>query len=257
VDMGSGIGQTLREARAGRGVELAEVERVTKIRVKYLRAMEEDRWEVLPGDAYARGFLSTYASYLGLDHRALVDEYKRDHERVDEVYHVPQELTRRGAVRKPSRGPRAAVLLGLLAAAALGAVVIVGLTGDSSDDGPDRDRSRSGNQGGGAATAPSAAEPRADEPSELSLRLRSTGAVWVCLVDDRGQVLIDGQTLTVDEERGPFEAKAFKATFGNGSVRVEVDDEPLRVPALAEPLGYRISSQGLSELGLSARPDCL
>ncbi|MGH2986186.1 MAG: helix-turn-helix domain-containing protein, partial [Solirubrobacterales bacterium] len=47
----SGIGQTLREARAGRGIELDEAERVTKIRIKYLRAMEEDRWEVLPGDA--------------------------------------------------------------------------------------------------------------------------------------------------------------------------------------------------------------
>jgi cytoskeleton protein RodZ len=255
--MGSGIGQTLREARAGRGIELGEVERVTKIRIKYLRAMEEDRWEVLPGDAYARGFLATYASFLGLDSRALVDEYKRDHERVDEVQQVPQELPRRGAVRRPSRGPRPAVLLGLLAVAAVGAVAVVGLTGDSGDDGPERDRTREGNGGRAAAAAPSGPEPRADEPSEHSLLLRSTGTVWVCLVDDRGRVLIDGQTLTLDEERGPFEAKAFEATFGNGSVRIEVDDEPLRVPALAEPLGYRIGSDGLSELGLSARPDCL
>lgn len=255
--MASGIGQTLHEARAARGIELDEVERVTKIRVKYLRAMEEDRWEVLPGDAYARGFLSTYASFLGLDGRALVDEYKRGHEPVDEVQQVPQELPRRGAVRKPSRRPRAAVVVGLLGAAALGAVLILGLTGDSSDDGPDRDRARGGNEGGGAATAPSAAAPRAAEPRGVSLRLRSTGTVWVCLVDDRGRVLIDGQTLTVDEERGPFEAKAFEATFGNGSVRLEVDDEPVRVPALAEPLGYRIASRGLRELDLTARPDCL
>ena len=254
--MGSGIGQTLREARAARGIELGEVERVTKIRVKYLRAMEEDRWEVLPGDAYARGFLSTYASFLGLDGRALVDEYKRAHEPVEQFQPVPQELPRRGAVRKPSRRPRATVVVGLLGAAALGAVLILGLTGDSSDDGPDRDRARGGN-GGGGATAPSAPAPRVAEPQGVSLRLRSTGTVWVCLVDDRGRVLIDGQTLTVDEERGPFEAKAFEATFGNGSVRLEVDDEPVRVPALAEPLGYRIASRGLSELDLSARPDCL
>jgi cytoskeleton protein RodZ len=254
--MGSGIGQKLREARAGRGIELDEVERVTKIRSKYLRAMEEDRWEVLPGDAYARGFLSTYASFLGLDHRALVDEYKRDHERVDEVQQVPQELPRRGAVRKASPRPRAAVVLGLLAAAALAAVIVAGLSGDSNDDGTDRERARGGNDAG-AAAAPAATKPRADEPSKHSLLLRSTGTVWVCLVDNRGRVLIDGQTLTVDEERGPFEAKAFEATFGNGSVRIELDDEPLRVPALPEPLGYRIASGGLSELGLSARPDCL
>jgi cytoskeleton protein RodZ len=255
--MESGIGQSLREARAARGIELDEVERVTKIRVKYLRAMEEDRWEVLPGDAYARGFLSTYARFLGLDDRALVDEYKRGHEPVDEVQHIPQQLPRRGAVKKPASAPRAAVVVGLLGAAALGAVLILGLTGDSSDDGPDRNQARGGNERSGDATAPSAAAPGAAESQGVSLRLGSTGTVWVCLVDDRGRVLIDGQTLTVDEERGPFEAKAFEATFGNGSVRLEVDDDPVRVPALAEPLGYRITSGGLRELDLSARPDCL
>ncbi|MGH2800955.1 MAG: helix-turn-helix domain-containing protein [Solirubrobacterales bacterium] len=254
--MGSGIGQTLREARAGRGIELDEAERVTKIRIKYLRAMEEDRWEVLPGDAYARGFLSTYASFLGLDHRRLVDEYKRGHEQVDEVQQVPQELPKRGTVRRGPTMPRAAVLVGLLGAAALGVVLILGLTGNSDDEAPDRNRARSGNEGG-ASTKPSAAAPRDAEPEGVSLRLRSTGTVWVCLVDDRDRALIDGQTLTVGEERGPFEAKAFEVTFGNGSVRLEVDDEPVRVPALAEPLGYRIASGGLSELGLSARPDCL
>jgi cytoskeleton protein RodZ len=253
--MASGIGQKLHEARAARGIELDEIERVTKIRIKYLRAMEEDRWEVLPGDAYARGFLSTYASFLGLDQRALVEQYKRDHEPTDEVHRVPQELPRRGAVRRSSPGRRAAAVLGVLAAAALVAVIVVGLTSDSSDDGTGPERARGGNDSG--AAPPAEAEPRPEEPSRHSLLLRSTGTVWVCLTDDRGRVLIDGQTLTVDEERGPFEAKAFEATFGNGSVRLELDDEPLRVPALAEPLGYRIASGGLSELSLSTRPDCL
>jgi hypothetical protein len=61
--MAPGIGQRLREARIRRGIELSRVEQVTKICAKYLCAMEEDRWELLPGHAYARGFLSTYAGF--------------------------------------------------------------------------------------------------------------------------------------------------------------------------------------------------
>ena len=69
------IGESLHEARARRGIELIDVERATKIRVEYLRAMEEERWELLPGAAYARGFLRTYGNFLGLDGQALVEEY--------------------------------------------------------------------------------------------------------------------------------------------------------------------------------------
>ena len=61
------VGQVLREARSERGIKLSEVERVTKIREKFLLAMEEERWEALPAPVYARSFLSAYARFLGLD----------------------------------------------------------------------------------------------------------------------------------------------------------------------------------------------
>jgi Helix-turn-helix domain len=70
--MAGAIGEALREARIRRGIELGEVERVTKIKIKYLRAIEEEQWQLLPAPAYARGFLSTYARFLELDDRALV-----------------------------------------------------------------------------------------------------------------------------------------------------------------------------------------
>jgi cytoskeleton protein RodZ len=69
------IGNSLREARARRGIEFAQAEQVTKIRVKYLRALEEERFDVLPSDTYVRGFLRTYADYLGLDGQLYLDEY--------------------------------------------------------------------------------------------------------------------------------------------------------------------------------------
>ena len=58
----AGSAATLREARNRRKVDLSEVEAATKIRVRYLRAIENEEWDVLPGGAYTRGFIRTYAS---------------------------------------------------------------------------------------------------------------------------------------------------------------------------------------------------
>ena len=68
--MASGVGTILREARNRRKVELAEVEAATRIRVRFLRAIEDEEWDVLPGGVYTRGFIRTYASFLGPRRRA-------------------------------------------------------------------------------------------------------------------------------------------------------------------------------------------
>lgn len=69
------IGSSLREARERQKLELPQVERATHIRSKYLAALEDERFDVLPGLAYTKGFLRTYADYLGLDGQRFVDEY--------------------------------------------------------------------------------------------------------------------------------------------------------------------------------------
>jgi cytoskeleton protein RodZ len=69
------IGSSLRKARMRQGLELSQIERDTRIRAKYLLALEDDRFEALPGLAYTKGFLRTYADYLGLDAQRFVDEY--------------------------------------------------------------------------------------------------------------------------------------------------------------------------------------
>jgi transcriptional regulator with XRE-family HTH domain len=69
------IGNALRAVRERRGLELAEVERETRIRERYLAALEEERFELLPARAYAKGFLRVYADYLGLDGRLIVEEF--------------------------------------------------------------------------------------------------------------------------------------------------------------------------------------
>ena len=70
------IGTTLREARVRRKLTLQQVEDDTKIRVKYIQAMENEDFEVMPGSTYVKGFLRTYAAYLGLDADVIIDEYR-------------------------------------------------------------------------------------------------------------------------------------------------------------------------------------
>ena len=69
------IGDTLREARRRRGLELPACEAGTKIRAKYLVALEEEQFEIMPEPTYVRGFLRTYAEFLGVDPRPLLEEY--------------------------------------------------------------------------------------------------------------------------------------------------------------------------------------
>src|SRR5579871_362187 len=75
----AGIGETLREARVRAHLDIVDLEARTKIRGKYLRALEDEEWALLPGYTFVKGFLRTYADMLGLDGRALVDEFKRQY----------------------------------------------------------------------------------------------------------------------------------------------------------------------------------
>src|ERR687884_259344 len=69
------IGSSLREARVRQGLDFPELEAATKIRGKYLRALEDEDFAQLPAQTYVKGFLRTYADYLGLDGQLYVDEF--------------------------------------------------------------------------------------------------------------------------------------------------------------------------------------
>jgi cytoskeletal protein RodZ len=70
------LGEVLRTAREGKGVDLARVERDTKIRERYLSALERGEYRDLPGAVYTKGFLRNYGAYLGLDPEYLIDLYR-------------------------------------------------------------------------------------------------------------------------------------------------------------------------------------
>ena len=89
------IGATLREARMRQRIDISEIESETKIRAKYLRALENEEWDLLPGPTYVKSFLRTYAEALGLDGKLLIEEYKLRHERLSDVEMQPIRPPRR------------------------------------------------------------------------------------------------------------------------------------------------------------------
>jgi Helix-turn-helix domain len=123
------IGNTLREARLRRALDIADCESATKIRAKYLRALEEEQFEVLPGPTYVKGFLRTYAEYLELDGRLVLDEYESRSARSDHPHHPDGDPTRRRAKRRRNREGRV-----LLVASSLVLVASTGLWVGFADD---------------------------------------------------------------------------------------------------------------------------
>ncbi len=115
------IGHSLREARVRQGLDYPQVELATKIRAKYIRALEEEEFAVLPPGTYIKGFLRSYAEFLGLDGQLYVDEYNSRHV-VEGFDDMPQ---RRPRVRQNRSIERKVVVLALAGIAAVTALVIV------------------------------------------------------------------------------------------------------------------------------------
>ncbi len=115
------IGHSLREARVRQGLDYPQVELATKIRAKYIRALEEEEFAVLPPGTYIKGFMRSYAEFLGLDGQLYVDEYNSRHV-VEGFDDMPQ---RRPRVRQNRSVERKVVVLALAGIAAVTALVIV------------------------------------------------------------------------------------------------------------------------------------
>jgi hypothetical protein len=97
------IGNSLREARFRQQLEFGELEQATKIRTRYLRALEEESFDTLPAQTYVKGFLRTYADYLGLDGQLYVDEYNSRFSTGEEEHREPVVARRTSTVRRQHR----------------------------------------------------------------------------------------------------------------------------------------------------------
>jgi hypothetical protein len=248
--MDGSIGSVLREARNRRKTDLSEVEAATRIRVRYLRAIENEEWDVLPGGVYTRGFIRTYAGYLGLDGERLADDYRKGVEggRRAEPAAASASAQQPAAGRSVPLGPLAVVVVLLIAVLAV--VAIPGGGGGG------------GGVGSGARQNQTTAKPgkrnqaRQSSPG-VSVRLAASAEVWVCVVNAKGKPLVDGQILETGAEEGPFRSGSFTVSFGNGEVSMLVDGRKAQIPPTSSPIGYSIdSSGGLTRLDEAERPSC-
>ena len=99
------IGSLLRETRIRNKIDITTVEEATKIRAKYLRALENEEWILLPGPTYVKTFLRTYAQFLGLDPHLLVEEYSARFEEPEELEVAAFTPKRRLPERTRRMGP--------------------------------------------------------------------------------------------------------------------------------------------------------
>jgi transcriptional regulator with XRE-family HTH domain len=250
------IGATLREARMRARIDVSDVEAKTKIRAKYLRALENEEWDLLPGPTYVRSFLRTYAEALGVDPRPLLEEYRHEHERPTEV-----ELTPIGPPgrRQRSAPVRVGVSRGYLIAIGVLLVVIVlaviGLLSGGSSKAPTNStpkvtRPRRVHRTPAAATAPRA------RATSVSLQLAPTAPVYVCLLGNGGRKLIDKVTLQPGTRQPVYHARRFEITLGNSSVTMRIDGRTVTVPPSSNATGYVITPQGRRTLRLGQLPTC-
>jgi cytoskeletal protein RodZ len=258
------IGSLLRETRIRNKIDITTVEQATKIRAKYLRALENEEWVVLPGPTYVKTFLRTYAQFLGLDPHLLVEEYSARFEEPEELElpafarreRLPERAVRR--VGPPSRAKGALIAL----AAVVGFLFVLGLlAGEDGGDSSSRDqqgsrqtrtkqadRDRSERAGSG--------EERSARPRNVRLEVVAARTVWVCVVDARGMERVNAATLEGGDREGPFRSKSFRVTVGNGGGDLRINGRRRDTPDRAEPIGYLVRASGTRVLPADQRPTC-
>jgi cytoskeleton protein RodZ len=260
------IGETLREARMRERIDVSEIEAQTKIRAKYLRALENEEWDLLPGPTFVKSFLRTYATALGLDGKALVEEYRLNYERPSEppepIVSSPRKVrVPRGpggpGGRGPSRGYMA--LVGIVSIVIV--LLIVGLLSGggksgSTDSTSARTDTTAKHRAARRSTARRAGGTSSKAAATVSLWLRATGTVYVCLIGEGGKKLIAGQTLEAGSRTPTFHAKHFALTLGNNAVALTIDGIPRTVHASSGAIGYSITKAGRKTLAQGHLPTC-
>ncbi|MDQ2897998.1 MAG: helix-turn-helix domain-containing protein [Actinomycetota bacterium] len=250
------IGARLREARMRAKIDINEVEMRTKIRAKYLRAIENEEWDLLPGEVYVKSFLRTYGGYLGLDTRQLIDDFRQQYERPSD--HEMRPIAPPG--RDRDRVSRGRVLPPWLIIGAVLIIVVVvlfavgKLTGGSNPPPATHP----------AATPPAhrthrrhrAGPPRTVAARTVRLQLVATGPVNVCLVNGTGRKLIPGLTYASGQPIPVKTAPKLLLTLGNNAVTMKVNGKTIAVPASAGAIGYELLPGSVKVLPAAKQPTC-
>jgi cytoskeletal protein RodZ len=264
------IGSTLREARMRAHIDITEVEARTKIRAKYLRALENEEWDLLPGPVYVKSFVKTYGDFLGLDSRLLVDEFKRRYERPMEyegrASTSPPTTARerdRRQQKRPSRlsgfffSPRSVIVIAL-------AVIVVALyligshgSGNSGTNTPvtntvaENHGTKPGKKTGTTTTpgshtgtsTPDTTTTPPPPPAKATFALVATGTVWVCVENQTGRVLAPAKDYLAGEKITTRTGKTLLVGLGNSDADLTVNGKPY-TPTGSSAIGLKITPKG-------------
>jgi cytoskeletal protein RodZ len=259
------IGTTLREARMRARIDISEIETETKIRAKYLRALENEEWDLLPGPTYVKSFLRTYADALGLDGKLLIEEYKLRHERLSDVELQPIAPPGR---RERSRRPRAVIPRGwLVAVVVVGLLVGLWVIGNGNDDNggptgstppPASTQSKTTTSSSKASSKKKATTKKKSKPKPklAKLSIVATGQVYVCLKAAGERTPVPGIVLTGGARQGPYKSSRFRLQLGTSEARLVVNGKTRTVPPVANGIGYEITPSKMRRLPAAQWPRC-
>ncbi len=241
-------------------IDVSEIEATTKIRAKYLRALENEEWGLLPGPTFVKSFLRTYAEALGLDGKSLVEEYRLHHERpsdamLEPIVSTPQRQRRRATPSGPSRRYMVAVsAIGLI----IVVLIVLLISGGGSSGTHTTSTLSSATQTPAKGHRHHAAKKRTGSANgEVALSLRPSGVINVCLIGDNGRKVIPGVNLQPGESTPTYHAKRFEITLGNDAVKMYVDGIARSVPASSQAIGYSITkAHGRQPLSATQQPTC-
>ncbi len=247
-------------------IDIGEVEAKTKIRAKYLRAIENEEWDLLPGPVYVKSFLRTYGDYLGLDSRLLIDEYKRRYERpADHDAHPIAAIIRER--ERDARGPLVPswAIIVLVLAVVVVALFFVGTLGKhNAPKSPTSSTPTAATQPKGrqhrhtpAARTVATTSTRTAAPAVATLKLVATGQVYVCVVDGTGRKLIPGLIYDAGGEPIPTEtASKLMITLGNASVQMTADGKPFTVTPSAGAIALEVLPLPAGVKPIATGPTC-
>jgi cytoskeletal protein RodZ len=254
------IGSTLRDARVRNRIDMAEVEARTKIRARYLRAIENEEWDVLPGPVYTKSFLRTYGDYLGLDSRMLVEEFKRHYEQpAEHELHAIASL-RRERERHPRRSltPPPWLAIAVVLVAVVVVLFVVGeIINPKTKSTPTKGLHSSVHRPKHHRSRPThTTRTAAPHFRKVTVQLVPTAPLYVCMVNGSGKPVIPGVTYNPGQSIPTETAREFFLTLGNANVEMKVNGKRVTVPQSVTSIGYRIRPRGTSPLPAAAQPRC-
>jgi cytoskeleton protein RodZ len=236
------IGNTLREARVRRNLTLQQVEEDIKIRVKYVQAMENEDWDVMPGVTYVKGFLRTYSTYLGLDPEVIIGEFRSRGMVPSQEHHEP--FGGSSVIGKPRshRGRNTVVVVAVVCLVALAVIYAIGvLKGGGSGEEPTT------KPGALGLTSPSASPSKSPKPQKSPagvpewqknlVKLEAAGGdCWmeVRREGSQGIVLFSGTLRDGDKQK--FKGKVIWMSLGApGNVKLNVQGKNVKVKSDVGP----------------------